>query len=370
MIKRHTPLLLLTLLVLLAQQPQLRAQQGNRAALVIDFGDGNVVTSCVAFSEPEITGRELLERAGMALTVAAFGGQTAVCGINHTGCPASDCWCQCQGSNCTRWSYWHGKSGGWEYGLVGDELFNVGNGAVEGWRWGLGTQTSADPPPFYRFEEVCAVPPTPTPIPLPPSPTARGQVATAVPTSTQEGATATLSPTPTVNGTATSLAQTTGQPTATLTPLATATFGITRTPTPQPGTATVPVGFTPPPTAVLSSLTLVPPTVVLDNLLNGTRPPTAEPPVITVVALPTLPGAAVGPATAIAAVPASTAASLPTAVIARIGANAGTVVATPLAPSPASPAPGAAWLSYALFGLIALALGGVWLWGRRRRGEL
>ena len=367
MIKRHTPLLLLTLLVLLALPPQLRAQQGNRAALVLDFGNGNVVTSCVAFAEPEITGRDLLERAGMALTVAAFGGQTAVCGINSTGCPASDCWCQCQGSDCTRWSYWHGGVSSWEYALAGDELFSVGNGAVEGWRWGLGTQSSADPPPFYRFDQVCAVEPTPTAIPLQPSPTARGQAATAVPTATATNIpTATLLP----SLTATPLAQTTGEPTATFTPLPTATFGITRTPTPEPGVGQGDGGFTPPPTAVLSDLTPIPPTTIFDALLDITRPPTAEPPVVTFAALPTLAVTpVVQPEVAVAAVAPATVAPPTTAVIAKIGANAGTAVPTPAATSSTNliPTPATSWLSYALFALIALALGAVWLRGRSNR---
>ncbi|MEZ4513730.1 MAG: hypothetical protein R3C62_17825 [Chloroflexota bacterium] len=366
MIKRHLPLLLLTLLVLLALPPQLRAQSGNRAALVLDFGNGNVVTSCVAFAEPEITGRDLLERAGMSLAVAAFGGQTAVCGINSIGCPASDCWCQCQGSDCTRWSYWHGAASGWEYALAGDELFAVGNGAVEGWRWGLGTQSSAEPPPFYRFDQVCAVEPTPTPIPLQPSPTARGQAATAVPT-----ATATVTPTPSPSATATLLPQTTGEPTATFTPLPTATFGITRTPTPEPGLGQDDDVFTPPPTAVLSALTQVPPTTIFDALLDTTRPPTAEPPIVTFAALPTLAVTpVVQPEVAVAAVVPTTAPPT-TAVIARIGANAETAVdgtiTSPATPA-AAPTPATNWLSYAAFALITLALAALWLRGRKEKG--
>ena len=53
--------LLLTALCLLAGASTARAQGGDhRAALVVRFADNSVETRCVAFSEPSITGAELL----------------------------------------------------------------------------------------------------------------------------------------------------------------------------------------------------------------------------------------------------------------------------------------------------------------------
>ena len=60
---------------------------GNRAALVVRAGDGSVQTKCVSFSEPAISGEELLKRSGMTVVInpnSGFGG--AVCSINGYGC--------------------------------------------------------------------------------------------------------------------------------------------------------------------------------------------------------------------------------------------------------------------------------------------
>lgn len=50
------------------------AERPNGAGLVVRFGDGRVVTAYVQFDEPAITGIELLQRAGIPITVAPFGG--------------------------------------------------------------------------------------------------------------------------------------------------------------------------------------------------------------------------------------------------------------------------------------------------------
>ena len=65
-----------------------RAREGgdHRAGLVIRYADGSVQTQCVAFSEASITGEELLQRSGLAVTLdynAGLGG--AVCSINNQG---------------------------------------------------------------------------------------------------------------------------------------------------------------------------------------------------------------------------------------------------------------------------------------------
>lgn len=146
-------LLLLSLLALALPQPQDR--DGNRAALVVSNGDGVVNTQCVNFAEPELTGYELLERSGLPAEIDYQAGGTAVCSIEGTGCPASDCFCECRGSDCEYWSYWHQIGQEWEYSVVGASVYPVRNGAVEGWSWGPGSVTEAIPPPAASFADIC-----------------------------------------------------------------------------------------------------------------------------------------------------------------------------------------------------------------------
>ena len=143
------------------------------------FADNSVETRCVAFSEPSITGAELLTRSGLQI-IGSGGG--AVCSIAGAGCafPTQDCFCRCQGLTCEYWAYYHWV-GGWQYSQVGAGGYTVTDGAVEGWSWGAGNFSSGVEPPVVAFDEVCAPPATATPT----------ATATATPTAT---ATATVRP--------------------------------------------------------------------------------------------------------------------------------------------------------------------------------
>lgn len=162
--------LLLSLLLLLALPPRLWAQASHQAALVIRYGDGQVETRCVAFTEPQITGYDVLVRAGLDVTIDAGGMGAAVCAIQGIGCPANDCFCHCQGDACQYWSYWHQVGGAWEYSLGGASIYPVTDGAIEGWSWGPGSVTAATAPPVVSFDAVCNAPAV-TATPVPPTPT-------------------------------------------------------------------------------------------------------------------------------------------------------------------------------------------------------
>ena len=142
----------------------------------------------MAFSEPSITGEELLQRSGLAVTLdynAGLGG--AVCSINNQGCayPIKDCFCKCTGIQCEYWAYYHRTAAGWQYASSGASSFLVNDGALEGWSWGAGNFSSGVEPPVVAFNEVCAPPATATPT----------ATATATPTATPSAtATATVRP--------------------------------------------------------------------------------------------------------------------------------------------------------------------------------
>ncbi len=139
---------------------------GNRAALVVRYRDGSTAALCVPFSEASITGEELLRRSGLNAVIDTSSGEGVVCSINGSGCafPQEACFCQCFGAQCEYWAYYHWVNGQWEYSSVGASLYDVANGALEGWSWGPGNFSSGTEPPQVSFDQVCSAtaPPTST----------------------------------------------------------------------------------------------------------------------------------------------------------------------------------------------------------------
>lgn len=169
------------------------AQAGadGEAGLVIDYGGGNIATYCIGFTGDSIDGATLLQRAGVAPTESgAF-----VCAIGGTGCPASNCLCECSsGGACTYWSFFTQEYGSsWVYSSVGHTVARSGDGDLQAWRWGAGGPSSAPAPAAITFEQICghaprggvapptAAPPPPTSLPptAPPATTAPRTAATA-----------------------------------------------------------------------------------------------------------------------------------------------------------------------------------------------
>jgi len=176
-------ILLLLPLLLLPHTP-VSAQSGpTRAAIVVRYPNGDVWQSCVQFSEPTITGDELLRRSGLSIVSDFSSGLgNAVCSINGSGCsyPTEDCFCRCQGVECEYWAYFHWVDGGWQYSQMGAGGYQVTDGALEGWAWGPGSfGSSGTQPPQVAFSDICP-PPTATPtltatvtrVPPTPTPTA------------------------------------------------------------------------------------------------------------------------------------------------------------------------------------------------------
>jgi hypothetical protein len=138
--------------------PHATAQKPNRVGLIIMFGDGSVVASCVEFGEAEISGYEALRRTGLSLITSFDSGMGAgICKIEDQGCPKASCM-TCDAPN--YWSYWHLVGSSWSYSQLGASSYTVQDGDVEGWRWGTG-----DPPHARTFDQICAPPATDTPVP-------------------------------------------------------------------------------------------------------------------------------------------------------------------------------------------------------------
>lgn len=249
--------LLLTVLVL--AQPASAQDGGQQAGLVVVHGDGRVVTRCVAFDEPEISGYTLLERSGLSLVSSAGPLGQTVCSLNGEGCPATSCFCECMGTPCVYWVYYHRQpDGSWSYANIGAAQRSLSQGDVDAWVWGEATQR----PPPVSFEAICqgAQPPAAQPTAAP----------TVAPTPTLEPATASPTPAPTVAA----------APTGTPVPPATTTQTVTPAATDPPSTATAQTTATLQPTttvatevAATASPTATPPSAELDDPPDGGATP-------------------------------------------------------------------------------------------------
>lgn len=142
--------------------PGTRANEVNRAGLVVQLSADQVVTRCIEFTEPEITGYDLLERSDLAVIFAASGGQgTAVCKIEEAGCAAEQCFCDPPNF----WGYWLLVDDQWTFASVGINTRSIRNGDVDGWLWGAGTAGSATLP-ATTFEQICASAPVSQTVPI------------------------------------------------------------------------------------------------------------------------------------------------------------------------------------------------------------
>lgn len=138
------------------------ARADGEAGLVIQHGDGNVDTYCVAFEGDSISGTDLLK--SVNIPVARVGDLVCAVGNNPAeGCfGASDydsCTCKCSGANaatCTYWAYFSESYGqAWSYSGLSFALLKSKDGDMQAWRWGRGGASSAPPPPAIAFEAVC-----------------------------------------------------------------------------------------------------------------------------------------------------------------------------------------------------------------------
>lgn len=160
------------------------AAPANRAAVVIDKGDGSApVKVCVRFDAASISGEEALRLAAakepsIAPVLSAFSGMgKAVCALCGIGCPAGDCFCDPQ----RYWAYSRVEAGtsGFLTSPVGVTASAVTDGDVEGYRWGSGA-----PPAVTDIRTICGEVPVETtdttrgPVPTTPPPPAPGPAVT------------------------------------------------------------------------------------------------------------------------------------------------------------------------------------------------
>jgi len=181
---RHLALIVTTFAALglnasaLLRQPVAVNQATSRAALVVNFGNGRVVEQCVAFTEPEITGYDLLRRSILPVIANVYGPLgAAICKIDNEGCsyPAEDCFCKSV-SEQKSWFFWVLQNGVWVSSKLGAGTITVTNGTVHGWMWGAGSPAE----PVKTFDQICISAPTATPTSNLPNVIGGGDVITSV----------------------------------------------------------------------------------------------------------------------------------------------------------------------------------------------
>lgn len=135
------------------------AQTPNRAGVLVVRGDGTRTAQCVGFTEEQISGFELLARAGFAIRTEPTAMGASVCSVDGEGCGEGEsCFCQCESGPCRYWTYWRATPEGWRYANLGAGTTVVTDGVLEAWVWGEGERGSAENsrPPELTFAEVCA----------------------------------------------------------------------------------------------------------------------------------------------------------------------------------------------------------------------
>ncbi len=143
---------LLVFAVVVAAQPA-----PNRAGLVIQFANGSVETHCVNFSEPQINGLELLERADVPLITQGSALGAAVCKIGSDGCdfPTEGCFCATDGMRAIYWALHIRQDAAWTYANRGAANIPVVDGDVHGWAWGTGASGVGIQPPLLDVDAIC-----------------------------------------------------------------------------------------------------------------------------------------------------------------------------------------------------------------------
>jgi hypothetical protein len=140
-----------------ADPPVARAAGDSTAVIVIDAGAG--VRSAVIHFDGSISGIRALELAGANPVTYGFSGQgAAVCALDGVGNPADQ---SCLiGPNGQYWAYFlaHGGATSWTYSRGCACASVVGDGDVEGWRYGTG----AAPRAAAAFCTYVDCPPPPT----------------------------------------------------------------------------------------------------------------------------------------------------------------------------------------------------------------
>jgi hypothetical protein len=137
------------------------AAGSHQAGLVLQHGDGTVVTRCVSFAADTITAEQALAQSGIAWSKQTFGGfGVAVCAIDgepthYLECPDKDRY----------WAFFVSRgAAAWQLSPVGVSAVELRDGDLAGFRY---VPVAGVPDPPALPGGVCAAPTTTAPSPTP-----------------------------------------------------------------------------------------------------------------------------------------------------------------------------------------------------------
>ncbi|HEY6468856.1 MAG TPA: hypothetical protein VI434_03735 [Candidatus Dormibacteraeota bacterium] len=145
-----------------------QAADTNHVGIVVEHGNGDVVTQCVGFDTPTITALAVLQAAASQDSSFEYATETypglgeAVCQIGNE--PQQ--YTQCLPSSGSYWVFFTATSGrAWTGAAHGISTATVSNGDDVGFRYDA--LTGGDPAPASPANVCPATPPSPTPTPAP-----------------------------------------------------------------------------------------------------------------------------------------------------------------------------------------------------------
>ena len=119
------------------------AAGSHSVALVVEHGDGSVLSRCVAFDSSVATGEQLLNASGISWSGQTFGGfGAAVCAVDgeparYSSCPGKDSY----------WAVFVARGGGpWQLSSAGISTLTLDGGDAVGFRYVPSSGTPAVPP--------------------------------------------------------------------------------------------------------------------------------------------------------------------------------------------------------------------------------
>ncbi len=132
----------------------------KQVGLVIAFPDGSKYTGIVTVPA-DATTFDALQKANIQLVSVTQQFGPAICSINNTGCPATNCFCDKQHV----WAFYHLDAANkkWTAAQEGVGTAKPANGAVEGLIWSAvdANFNPTDQPPVVTFDQIKAHAPTP-----------------------------------------------------------------------------------------------------------------------------------------------------------------------------------------------------------------
>jgi LPXTG-motif cell wall-anchored protein len=157
MSRRFLAVFCLALAILTLAATGALAQGGTKqVALVVSFPGNNNQAEIVTVPA-SATALDVLQKSSFQVVSSSSGGfGPAVCAINGTGCPATNCFCD----KSHFWAYYHldPQTGKWVASQEGVGAYKPANGAVEGFVWS-GVDANFNPtdqPPVMTFDQVKA----------------------------------------------------------------------------------------------------------------------------------------------------------------------------------------------------------------------